>query len=68
MIVFTRQIIIFLKAIRLWAQTKDLTVSYAHRLLLESSRMAESKIVAVVPLNSTNYSTWKIQCKMGLIK
>ena len=30
--------------------------------------MAESKIVAVVPLNSTNYSTWKIQCKMALIK
>ena len=24
--------------------------------------------VAVVPLNSTNYSTWKIQCKMALIK
>ena len=40
----------------------------AHRLPLESSRMAESKIVAVVPLNSTNYSTWKIQCKMALIK
>ena len=30
--------------------------------------MAESKTVAVVPLNSTNYSTWKIQCKMALIK
>ena len=30
--------------------------------------MAESKIVAVVALNSTNYSTWKIQCKMALIK
>ena len=27
--------------------------------------MAESKIVAVVPLN---YSTWKIHCKMVLIK
>ena len=26
--------------------------------------MAESKAVAVVPLNSSNYSTWKIQCKM----
>ena len=32
------------------------------------SRMAESKTVAVVPLNGTNYSTWKIQCKMALIK
>ena len=30
--------------------------------------MAESKTVTVVPLNSTNYSTWKIQCKMALIK
>ena len=30
--------------------------------------MAESKTVAVVPLNSINYSTWKIQCKMALIK
>ena len=30
--------------------------------------MAKSKIVAVVPLNSTNYSTWKIQCKMALMK
>ena len=30
--------------------------------------MAESKIVAVVSLNSMNYSTWKIQCKMALMK
>ena len=30
--------------------------------------MAESKTVTVIPLNSTNYSTWKIQCKMALIK
>jgi hypothetical protein len=30
--------------------------------------MAESKSVAVIPLNSMNYSTWKIQCKMALIK
>lgn len=31
--------------------------------------MAESKAaVAVVPLNSTNYATWKIQCKMALVK
>ena len=30
--------------------------------------MAESKTVAVVPLSSTNYSMWKIQCKMALIK
>ena len=30
--------------------------------------MAELKMAAVVPLNSTNYSMWKIQCKMVLIK
>ena len=30
--------------------------------------MAESKTVTVVPLSSTNYSMWKIQCKMVLIK
>ena len=30
--------------------------------------MAESKTVALVPLNNSNYSTWKIQCKMALIK
>ena len=30
--------------------------------------MAESKVVAVVPLSNTNYSTWKVQCKMALVK
>ena len=30
--------------------------------------MAESRSVTVVPLNGSNYSTWKIQCKMALIK
>ena len=30
--------------------------------------MAESKVVTVVPLSNTNYSTWKVQCKMALIK
>lgn len=34
-------------------------------LFLKISRMAESKTVAVVPLNSSNCS---IQCKMALIK
>ena len=53
---------------RLWAQPKDLTVVTLILLLFEKSRMAESKLtVAVVPLNSTNYSTWKIQCKMAMI-
>jgi len=31
-------------------------------------KMAESKTVLVVPLNNLNYCTWKIQCKMVLIK
>ena len=30
--------------------------------------MAESRTVTVVPLSSTNYTTWKVQCKMALIK
>ena len=30
--------------------------------------MAESRSVALVPLNAKNYATWKIQCKMALIK
>ncbi len=30
--------------------------------------MAESRSVTVIPLNNSNYSTWKIQCKMALIK
>ena len=30
--------------------------------------MAESRIVSVVPLNGSNYATWKVQCKMALIK
>jgi len=30
--------------------------------------MAESKTSAVVPLNGSNYSTWKIQCIMNLMK
>ena len=30
--------------------------------------MAESKTVAVIPLNTKNYATWKVQCKMALVK
>ena len=30
--------------------------------------MAESRTVAVTPLNGSNYATWKIQCKMALLK
>lgn len=31
--------------------------------------MAESRsTVAVVPLNGTNYVTWKVQCKMALMR
>ena len=31
--------------------------------------MAESiRTVAVTPLNGSNYATWKVQCKMALMK
>ncbi len=30
--------------------------------------MADSRTVAVVPLKGTNYPTWKIQCRMALMK
>ena len=30
--------------------------------------MAESKTVTVVPLNRSNYATWKVQCRMALMK
>ena len=30
--------------------------------------MAESKSVTVVPLNGSNYETWKVQCRMVLVK
>ena len=30
--------------------------------------MAESKSTVVVPLNSSNYPTWKVQCRMALMK
>ena len=30
--------------------------------------MAESKSVAIVSLNGSNYPTWKIQCRMALLK
>ena len=30
--------------------------------------MAESKVTTITPLNGTNYPTWKVQCKMALMK
>ena len=30
--------------------------------------MAEAKSVSVVPLNGSNYATWKLQCQMALLK
>ena len=30
--------------------------------------MAESKTAVVIPLNGSNYPTWKIQCRMALMK
>ena len=41
----------------------------AVRVVGSVDEMAESKsAVAVVPLNGTNYATWKVQCKMALMK
>ena len=30
--------------------------------------MADSRMVAVVPLKGSNHPTWKIQCRMALMK
>ena len=30
--------------------------------------MAESKTVTIIPLNGSNFPTWKLQCKMALIR
>ena len=30
--------------------------------------MAESRTVAIVPLNGSNFPTWKVQCQMALMK
>jgi len=30
--------------------------------------MAESKSVTIVPLKGSNYPTWKVQCRMALMK
>ena len=30
--------------------------------------MVESKSVTIVPLNGSNYPTWKVQCRMALMK
>ena len=29
---------------------------------------SESKTVTVIPLNGSNYATWKVQCRMALMK
>ena len=46
--------------------------SYLSRQNLDSvcvvGEMAESRTVAVTLLNGSNYATWKIQCKMALMK
>ena len=30
--------------------------------------MAESRTLTIVPLNGRNYPTWKVQCRMALMK
>ena len=29
---------------------------------------AESKVTVVVPLNGSNYATWKVRCEMALMR
>ena len=42
---------------------------FVPRFYLKFRTMAsESKTVTVVPLNGANYSTWKVQCRMALMK
>ena len=30
--------------------------------------MAEGKTASVIPLNTTNHPSWKVQCRMALIR
>ena len=32
------------------------------------TKMAESKTSAIVPLSGANYPTWKVQCRMALVR
>lgn len=38
------------------------------QVCVKDASMAESRTVAVVPLKRSNYRTWKVQCKMALMK
>ena len=33
-----------------------------------TATMAEVKTVSIVPLNGSNYPTWKVQCRMAIMK
>lgn len=35
---------------------------------ISTGEMAESRTVGVTPLNGSNYVTWRVQCKMALMK
>ena len=30
--------------------------------------MADGKALSIIPLNSTNYPSWKVQCRMALVR
>ena len=55
---------------RLWAQCTIRPNSLATLLFTVQSfeSMAESKSVATVPLRGSNYPTWKLQCRMALVR
>ena len=45
-----------------------MTVFVPHFYLKFRAMASESKTVTVVPLNGANYPTWKVQCRMTLMK
>ena len=48
--------------------TEELVIGGVSRLQRVVGEMAESRTVAVTPLNGSNYVTWRVQCKMALMK
>ena len=57
---------------RLWAQTRlserfSLVVRVRSRLKVTGT-MAEGKTVSIIPLNGKNYPSWRVQCRMALMR
>ena len=52
----------------MYGNSGEVGSSLSESATFKVKEMAESKTVAVVPLNGSNYVTWRIQCKMALMK